>query len=75
MPMEKQLGYVKRSNFSDFYRLCRKAERRQEVQGEETMTKASGVVIQPREPPKLPVVGLSFFLFTVLQIESVIERL
>jgi hypothetical protein len=39
------------------------------------MTKASGVVIQPREPPKLPVVGFSFFLFTVLQIESVIERL
>jgi hypothetical protein len=54
---------------------CRKAERRQEVQGEETMTKASGVVIQPREPPKLPVVGFFFFLFTVLQIESVIERL
>jgi hypothetical protein len=61
MLMEKPLGYVKSSHFSDFYRLCRKAERRQEVQGEETMTKASGVVIQPREPPKLPVVGFSFF--------------
>jgi hypothetical protein len=59
--MEKQLGYVKRSNFSDFYRLSHKAERRQEVQGEETMTKASRVVIQPREPPKLLVVGFSFF--------------
>jgi hypothetical protein len=57
----KTVRVCQKKQFFYFYRLCRKAERRQEVQGEETMTKASGVVIQPREPPKLPVVGFSFF--------------
>jgi hypothetical protein len=62
----QKLGYVKRSNFSDFYRLCRKAERRQEVQGEETMTKAPRVVIQLRETQKPPVVGFSFYVLSIV---------